>query len=161
MKRITSLLTRSVLASALAAGGLLVLGNPAEAFSGCSPRQEKEFSTSGFNTEVWVAVCIDPAGSGTYQATAHGGWVNGGGVKKFDNFDVQARVERNNVRLTFTTCDYTAEINGQSSGTFMCSSPRYFTTNPAGLTGDGRVDYDLDADGAGGFSWNLTGSPSF
>ncbi|MFD9720009.1 hypothetical protein [Streptomyces sp. NPDC059076] len=162
MKRITSLLTRGALASALAVGGLMAVGSPAQAATmKCSAQQHKEFPTSGFNTDVKIYVCITGLGGNEYDATVIASWSDGGGVKKFDNFDIQVRLERNNAPIVYRTCDITAQINDYSVGRSQCDSPIYITGNPSGLTGDGKVNYNLDANGAGGFTWELTGSPVY
>ncbi|MEU9604653.1 hypothetical protein [Streptomyces sp. NPDC048057] len=161
MKKTVTALSRGMLATALAAGGLLVSGSPTAAETaarkGCSAQQHKEFATSGYNTDVYLTLCVARRGGGVI-ASADGYYIDGGGKRKFDNFDIQIRLERNNKDLTVSLCDITAEINRAEDGPIQCQTKFFATGNEKGLTADGKVNYDLDADGKGGYTWALTGS---
>ncbi|MEU5973800.1 hypothetical protein [Streptomyces sp. NPDC047315] len=165
MKKTVTTLSRGMLVTALAAGGILVAGNPATAaesaagpINACSATQKKEFATSGYDTDVHLKLCVVPR-TGGWLVSADGGWTDGGGVRKFDNFDIQVRLERNDKDVLVSLCDITAEINRADSGRIQCQTKVHKTENQKGLSADGKVLYDLDADGAGGYTWALTGSP--
>ncbi|MFH8613674.1 hypothetical protein ACH4E8_01195 [Streptomyces sp. NPDC017979] len=166
MKKTVTALSRGMLVTALAAGGVLVAGNPvtaAETAAGtpiraCSTQQHKEFPTSGYNTDVYIKLCVAPRTNG-WIASADGYWTDGGGKRKFDNFDIQIRLERNDKDVLVSLCDITAEVNRADSGTIQCQTKIHKTENMKGLSADGKVNYDLDADGKGGYTWALTGSP--
>ncbi|MDO0913483.1 hypothetical protein QQM39_22340 [Streptomyces sp. DT2A-34] len=150
-------------ASALAVASSLVLNTPAQALGGCGSEQHREFGTSGYNTDVYIQMCVtrERSNPDKFWASAEGYWIDGGGARKFDNFDIKVRLERNDSAILTATCDYTAEINGASSGTIQCKTGSHYTTSQTGLSGDGWVNFDLDADGLGGDTWELTGSPRF
>ncbi|MEU5976065.1 hypothetical protein [Streptomyces sp. NPDC047315] len=163
MKKTVTALSRGTLVMALAAGGILIAGNStAQAAPGpiraCSAHQVKEFPTSGYNTDVNITLCVAPRTDG-WIASVDGYWTDGGGVRKFDNFDIQVRLERNDADVKVSLCDITAEINRADSGTIQCQTKIHKTENQKGLSADGKILYDLDADGKGGYTWALTGSP--
>ncbi|MFH8613673.1 hypothetical protein ACH4E8_01190 [Streptomyces sp. NPDC017979] len=163
MKKTVTALSRGMLATALAAGGLLVASSPTTAAEtaasrGCSTKQHKEFDTSGYNTDVYLTLCV-ASRDGGYIASADGYYIDGGGKRKFDNFDIQIRLERDNKDLKVSVCDITAEINRADNGPIQCQTKIHATGSSKGLSADGKVNYDLDADGKGGYTWALTGSP--
>ncbi|MFE1954556.1 MULTISPECIES: hypothetical protein [Streptomyces] len=156
MKRITT----SLAALALAATGVVVLGSPAQA-AGCGGPQEREFDTSGYNTDVYIRMCITENSQGQVRASANGYWTDGGGLRKFDNFDIKVRLERvGGADIATARCDDTAEMNRAESGTIQCTTRYISGLNPARVTADATVYYNLDSDGEGGFVWGLRGSPA-
>jgi hypothetical protein len=160
MKRTLLRLTMALATFTIAAAGVVVLGSPAQA-APCGSSQKKEFPTSGYNTDISIKLCVTQTSEGKVRATADGYWTDGGGVRKFDNFDLQVRLEgEGGVNILKTTCDYTSEINGLSSGGFQCHTTWLEPATARGLTADGTVYYDLDADGKGGYSWGLQGTPA-
>lgn len=151
-----------LLAGALA--GTVLMTAPARAAAEtCSGWQHKEFSTSGYDTDVYIKLCVQKY-SGDIQehgATAYTRWRDGGGTRKFDNFDVRIRLERHNGNQGSGGCDYTGEINGNSSGgPSYCFGVAKVSSADGGWTADGYVAYDYDADGEGGKTWSLHGSPA-
>lgn len=150
-------------AVSLAVGMSLLAGGPAQAAKNCTREQHKEFGTSGYDTDVYLGLCADHLSSdaNAWYASADGYWIDGGGVRKFDNFDIRIRLERNNKNVKTVTCDLTAEINRAGNGTIQCQTKIHRTTSNNGLSADATVSYNLDADGAGGKRWHLKGSPEW
>lgn len=134
----------------------------AAAAEACTGWQHKEFPTSGFNTDVSVKLCVTKYSGGTpeHGAYAYVKWSDGGGARKFDNFDVRIRLERHDADQAAGACDYTSEINGNSAGgPRYCFGAAHVSSLDGGWTADGYVAYNLDADGEGGKTWSLHGSP--
>ncbi|NGO11927.1 hypothetical protein G5C60_31075 [Streptomyces sp. HC44] len=135
---------------------------PAYAVDFACKYQDKTFATPGDNTYVEIQLCIQRVGDG-YEATADVSWFNGGtssidGERKFDKFDVQVRVEQSNVVKGSRTCDIRYDINSFPRSSELCSK---FVTHDrtSTWTADGKVVFDLDRDGEGAYTWDLTGSP--
>ena len=107
------------------------------------------------------------AGSGRLLATLLGGLHDakdhpprhGGGAKKFDNFDLHVRLERYDADKDAVSCDYTSEINASSSGVGYCPGATSTSSGYGSWSADGYVAFDYDADGEGGDTWSLKGSP--
>lgn len=155
MKRVTTTLA----ALAVAATGVVALGSPAQA-APCGAHNEREFDTSGYNTDVHIRLCISTNSQGQVRASADGYWTDGGGLRKFDNFDIYVRLERpGGANIATKTCDETAEMNRASSGTIQCQSRYVSGLNPERVTADATIRYNLDSDGKGGYTWNLRGTP--
>ncbi|MFE1772250.1 hypothetical protein [Streptomyces sp. NPDC059008] len=136
---------------------MVLTGSPAQAMSSCSGTQHKEVSTSGFDVDIYVDVCIRYNGA-TYIATAQGYWQEAGG-HKFDNFDVQVRVEEFDSTKSRKTSDQTAEINSREADGFQVQS-EWLSGQQHGFSADGKIVYNINDDGEGDFVWNLAGSPS-
>ncbi|MFI2431938.1 hypothetical protein [Streptomyces sp. NPDC018693] len=151
----------------LACGGLTTLAaTPAHAVDFACTYQSKTFSTPGDNTFVEIDLCIRRVADG-YEATADVDWFNGGtssvdGNRKFDRFEVQVRVEQrvdgSDVVKGSRTCDMQFSINTSPRYGQICSK---FVTHDrtAKWSADGKVVYDIDRDGEGAYTWQLTGSP--
>ncbi|MGH8867445.1 MAG: hypothetical protein ACRDYU_05555 [Actinomycetes bacterium] len=95
----------------------------------------------------------------SHNAYARIQWEDGGGARKFDNFDVHVRVERYDVTKDAVSCDYTSEINASSTGMGYCPGATTTASGTGYWSGDGYVAYDYDADGEGGKTWSLGGTP--
>lgn len=147
-------------ATALAIGGGATLApSPALAVTyTCTGWQNKEFATSGFNTDVSIRLCVS-AGTSSHRGYADIQWSDGGGVKKFDNFDVNIRLERYDADHDTKSCGYESAINLYDTGAERCYEVVSYSTASGGWSVDGSVAYDYDADGAGGMTWSLTGTP--
>ncbi|MGP3952647.1 hypothetical protein [Streptomyces sp. 7N604] len=145
----------------LSASTVLFGGAPAQASSWCSATQHKEFPTPGYDVDVYLDVCIVRTTSNynKYYASIGGYFIDGGGSRNFDNFDIKVRLERNNADILTASCDETYPLNNADSGALQCWTAEYYTTSPGGLSADGAVVYNIDSDGAGDFTWSLTGSP--
>ncbi|MFJ1805092.1 MULTISPECIES: hypothetical protein [unclassified Streptomyces] len=151
----------------LALGGLTTLTvAPAYADDFACSYQDKTFPTPGDDTYVEIELCIQRVADG-YEATADVSWFNGGtssvdGNRKFDQFDVQVRVEQyvsgsDDIKGS-RTCDIRYDVNSFPRSSDRCS--KFVTHNrTATWSADGKVVYDIDRDGEGNSTWNLTGSP--
>ncbi|WP_432137021.1 MULTISPECIES: hypothetical protein [unclassified Streptomyces] len=151
----------------LACGGLTTLAaTPASAVDFNCKYQSKTFPTPGDDTFVEIELCVQRVADG-YEASADVNWFNGGDSsvddhRKFDRFDVQVRVEQrvngSDVVKGSRTCDMRFSINTSKRGGKFCTK---FVTHDrtAKWSADGKVVYDLDRDGKGSYTWNLTGSP--
>lgn len=91
-------------------------------------------------------------------------------TKKFTSFKVESRLERRtesdpkDTVVSSVTCDFTDALNRQTSNAdfnaYVCASPQKSLT--AGLwSTDSTITYDVEGDGKGLISWELTGSPLF
>ncbi|MET7682167.1 hypothetical protein [Streptomyces sp. NPDC005423] len=143
--------------------------------SKCTGVQSKAFSTPGFDTDVNLQVCIQetsPASNDyrTYTAVVTGSFADGGGgsTRKFDNFDLEIRLESRAAGSSGSdyvdskaVCDVTADINRDDGGALRCQTGLEMSVNMGPLvTGDSTVRYDIDADGKGALGpWELQGSP--
>ncbi|GAA2625017.1 hypothetical protein SMC26_18595 [Actinomadura fulvescens] len=141
----------------------LAYATPANAASQCATTS-KEFPTSGFNADVKVQLCIarnwgGPGGSNSYTwAYANVSWGDSG-AGKFENFDVQVRIEQNDSVVKSGTCDITSKIN-TGSGSTTCRIPGSGSyLNISGNTADGKVTYNVNDDGLGNQPWELAGTP--
>lgn len=152
----------SVLAAAgMLTGATVLTATPAGAdVERCTGWQDRSFSTSGFDTDVEIKLCVDDYYD-AHHAISYIKWEDGGGVRKFDNFDVHVRLERYDADYDKASCDWTYEINNNtSSGSRGCGFMGYSSSSAnGGWTADGHVRFDLDADGKGGDTWSLHGSP--
>src|SRR5206468_4193275 len=89
-------------------GGLTAPANATD--TRCSSGNSKEFPTNGFNADVKITMCLyrnwsGPGGSDeTKWAEAHVSWGDSGSGK-FENFDVQVRIEQNDAVIKSGTCD--------------------------------------------------------
>jgi hypothetical protein len=121
----------------------------------------REFPTSGFNTDVELTLCIhyDYSEKG-YWASATGHYSDGGGLRKFDRFDIRVGVQRNNRTVLANTDGYARVINATSSGPIQVWA-RYYRvpqSRKGTFTADARVIYDIDADGEGPKTWDMPGT---
>lgn len=90
----------------------------------------------------------------------------GGSTRKFDNFDLEIRLESSPAGGTGSdyvdsraVCDVTADINRDDSAGLRCQTGLKMSVNMRPrVTGDATVRYDIDGKGALG-PWDLTGSP--
>ncbi|MFD8252935.1 hypothetical protein [Streptomyces werraensis] len=158
--RATRPLATSLLLGALTASITLLPQASAHAASSCSSYQQKEFPTSGYNTDVSIAACIErEQGTNLRRAVLTGRWADGGGVRKFDEFTLIVRLERNDNTIDSQGCTFTARINANEQGVLRCETAWHSGTS-GGWSSDGVVAYDIDADGQGVFGWSLHGSPT-
>ncbi|MEV4004831.1 hypothetical protein [Actinomadura sp. NPDC049753] len=161
MRKKTRRLATTVAASALLAGGLGYLAAPAMAYTEkCTSNQDTTIGTPGTNVSVHIKLCIVDSG-GYHQAVAYGTFSGGGGTTdKFDNFDLKVRVERYDSVYDTHTCDFTSLINNNSSSAISCGWAVSGSSYNYGWSADGAVNYDINLDGLGGKTWNLTGTPT-
>ncbi len=167
----------SVATAAFCIGGLVFAGTAHAVESKCTGTQSKSFSTPGFDTDVNLQVCIQESPASppsedyrTYTAVVTGVFGDGGGgsTRKFDNFDLEIRLESSPAGSTGSdyvdskaVCDVTADINRDDAGNLRCQTGLKMSKNMRlRVTGDATVRYDIDADGKGALGpWDLTGSP--
>jgi hypothetical protein len=85
-----------------------------------------------------------------------------GSGHKFDSFSTHVRLERasNDADLRTNSCAQTSVINDKWDGSMRCATS-WRSRGDGPYTSDGYIAYDKDDDGQGGFTWSLTGSPSF
>lgn len=141
----------------MTACGAMVLGAaPASAATKCKSNSD-ELPTEWFNADVTVKLCVRSANGGHF-ADGYVNWSDAGS-DKFDKFVVQVRLERNNVSQAVDTCSMTAAINSTSVGDDFCGRGS-FAGGSGGWTADGKVIYNINNDGKGDITWELTGSPS-
>ncbi|MFC9972668.1 hypothetical protein ACFVH6_17445 [Spirillospora sp. NPDC127200] len=159
-KTFARLLATGVAATSLTGLGALTLAAPANATDSKCATSTKEFPTTGFNADVKVQLCLHrnwsgPGGSNeTKWATAVVSWGESGSGK-WENFDVQVRIEQNDGVVKSKTCDVTNI--GNTSGSYTCKLGPY--TNISGNTADGKVVYNINDDGKGNQTWDLAGTP--
>ncbi|MGP4028695.1 hypothetical protein [Actinomadura sp. 3N407] len=163
-QRMGRILATGLVTTTLAGLGTTVMAGPANATDTRCKTSTKEYPTNGFNADVSVRLCIyrnwgGPGGSNSYKwASAHVSWGDSGSGK-FENFDVQVRIEQNDADIRTKTCDFTAEINGSSSGSKTCRLPGTGSyLNIAGNTADGHVVANVNDDGKGNQTWGLAGT---
>lgn len=162
VRRVATAASALTLTGALTGTAALTAAPTQAAPETCTDWQDKEFSTSGLDTDVSIKLCVTKYGGNIpeHGAYAYTKWGDGGGARKFDNFDVHVRLERNNTVYANGTCDYTGEVNADSSGgPKRCFGGADTSPRAGGWTADGYVAYNLDADGEGGTTWSLRGSP--
>ncbi|MFF4488310.1 hypothetical protein ACFY0F_17715 [Streptomyces sp. NPDC001544] len=123
----------------------------------CTGKQHREFDTPGYNVDVYLQLCVWRTGS-TYDAETYIDWADGGGARKFDLFWVETRLEKNDAAITYNGCDFTRAINDNETGGRTCGTASH-TGSGTGWTADATVGYNIDLDGEGEFTWNLTGTP--
>lgn len=163
-------------AAALCLSGVMFSGTAHAVTSRCTDIQSRSFSTPGFDPDVNLQVCIQEGPASppetnyrTYTAVVTGSFKDGGGgsTRKFDNFDLEIRLESRPIGGTSdyvdskAVCDETASLNGLDGGALYCKTGLKMHVNMGPLlTGDATVRYDVDADGKGALEpWDLTGSP--
>jgi len=128
--------------------------------------QTRSFPTPGDDTSLTVKTCItwSPAAPDSHQSSAWISWTHGGdsaadGNRKFDALEVTIRLERYGRSYGSVACSFAGDINRNRSGSGICFGVTLNSTANGGWTGDGQVTYDLDRDGKGASTWQLTGSP--
>jgi hypothetical protein len=163
-QRVGRMLATGVAAASLTGLGTLALAGPANATDTQCATSSKEYPTNGFNADVKVELCINrnwggSGGSSSYKwATAKVSWGDSGSGK-FENFDVQVRIEQNDADVKTRTCDFTSAINGSSSGSKTCRLPDSASyVNISGNTADGHVVANVNDDGEGNQTWGLAGT---
>ncbi|MES9542193.1 hypothetical protein [Actinomadura sp. NPDC000600] len=164
-QRMGRMLATGLAATSLAGLGTLTLAGPANATDTQCATSSKEYPTNGFNADVTVKLCIyrnwgGSGGGDSYKwATAEVSWGDSG-AGKFENFDVQVRIEQNDADVKTRTCDFTSAINGSSSGSRTCRLPSSGSyLNISGNTADGHVVANVNDDGQGDQTWGLQGTP--
>ncbi|HEY9292907.1 MAG TPA: hypothetical protein VIP98_16630 [Microlunatus sp.] len=159
---------RVIAATALLASTAIAMvgtNTPAQAdVSGCTDDQHKSFSTPGFDTDLWVDVCIFSSGYTGHYARFGVVWVDGGdsaadGNRKFDALRLNVRLERYDSVILTASCSIAGDVNRNESGNDSCYTETFKSSLLGGWTSDGTVTYDLDRDGEGSKTWSLTGSP--
>ncbi|MFG2500712.1 hypothetical protein ACGFSB_21155 [Streptomyces sp. NPDC048441] len=159
MSRQRKYVTTTLVSLSLVAGGALVTAPQAQA-SGvhglrCGKEWLKELDTSGENIDIEYANCIGWTKT-RFRAEGYGRVLDGGGSRKVDAFIVEMRVDRGNVTIQRSRCNFTKAINTHDGVNTDCNSKAVIGRK--GLTGDSRIYIDLDSDGRGGKWYNLAGS---
>ncbi|MET9635607.1 MULTISPECIES: hypothetical protein [Streptomyces] len=120
--------------------------------------------------QLSVPTCVEAVADGKVRgkATVNWGFINDGQSdmtsKRFTSFKVTTRLESRvpggtDVVVNSKTCDVTANINAAPESSFTCLTPAV-TLDPAKQwSGDATVVYDIEGDGKGPITWQLTGSP--
>jgi hypothetical protein len=149
---------RIFLAFTTAFAGMLLLTSPAHAIDErqCSGTQHREFSTHGEDVDLYVDLCVWRTGS-RYDAEATGEWFDGGGVRKFDAFRLEVRLEKNDAAITYNSCNYVDAVNDREHSGYQCGTASH-TGSGNGWTADGTLLFDYDGDGNGEYFWDLKGS---
>ncbi|MFG2993353.1 hypothetical protein ACGFZK_29330 [Streptomyces sp. NPDC048257] len=115
-------------------------------------------------------VCVEslPDNKVRGKATLDWGFINDGQSdltgKRYTSFKVTARLESRapggtDVVVNSKTCDLTAAINANAEGSFACLTPAATLDPSRQWSGDATVVYDIEGDGKGAVTWQLTGSP--
>ncbi|CAL9370657.1 hypothetical protein [Streptomyces sp. enrichment culture] len=160
MQPILRKVTTAAAATILAASGMTALATPASAAaaSKCTAEQHKEIDTvlSSDNLHVWIKLCVSRDSSNRYKAEAHIRWSGRNAVEKFA---LTVNLERHDKVYKSVTHNYQQQFyfSGKSG---RSSTATYTSNTTGGWTADGVVNYDIDADGKGGMTWNLGGSGS-
>ncbi|MBT2396197.1 hypothetical protein J7E89_09485 [Streptomyces sp. ISL-100] len=124
------------------------------------------------DTQIGAEVCADPSSDGKIKANTTLNWgilddqVQDTG-KRFTSFKVTTRLENRPTSsgtdsvVTSTTCDFTDKLNQNYANAtgLTCSSPAAVFNPDLWWSGDATVVYDIEADGKGAITWQLTGSP--
>ncbi|MFF4193567.1 hypothetical protein [Nonomuraea sp. NPDC001831] len=82
---------------------------------------------------------------------------NGGPLNAFDKFKVRTRLEQDDNVESWKDADLRSVINSNSRGSVPVNTPGYYGSQ-GGWTSDVTIEYDLDNDGKGGYTWDLHGS---
>lgn len=132
--------------------------------SNCTDDQHKSFPTPGFNTDLYVDVCVFSSGYTGHYARFGVVWLDGGdsatdGDRKFDALRLNVRLERYDHVYTTASCSIAGKVNRNEYGNASCLTSTFKLSKHEGWTADGTVTYDIDRDGEGSKTWSLTGSP--
>ncbi|GAA3875903.1 hypothetical protein GCM10022243_46010 [Saccharothrix violaceirubra] len=95
-------------------------------------------------------------------ATAHVEWNRGsiGTVgQAFDTFDFDLRLERDDVTQSRAACNVKDRINDQKNGDHYCYTSWKRKGSAKTWSADGTVKYNINNDGKGDYTWQLTGTP--
>jgi hypothetical protein len=144
--------------------GAVLTAVPAHASGNCSDN-DKELSTPGYNTHLYVKVCATEGTSRHHGAYLVVSWRNGGdsaadGDRKFDGLRVHLRVERYDHDYVKDSWSVAGLVNRHESGVWTSPILEVASTKRGGWTGDGYVKYNIDRDGKGYLNaWSLHGSP--
>ncbi len=156
-------LTGCLLAAVVGTTAVLVAA-PAWAENTCGGRQDVEFETPGFNTDLRVRLCVTH-GSPTRGAYAQVSWTNGGdnatdGERKFDSLVIHYRLRSGSTTVTTGSCDLTAQINVDDSAVWTCPAAYSGARASGGWRVDGHLLYNIDRDGDGVKRLDLTTTPT-
>ncbi len=128
----------------------------------CHDPQTKTFNTLGNNTEITVTVCIKV--NSNYEAVAkttiswHYG-EEGYYDDKFDYLRIITRLESFDNMVQYDDCNLNDNVDASWSGVTTCTTPASDVTATNSWSADATVYYDINEDGEGKYTWNLTGSP--
>ncbi|MFD7391357.1 hypothetical protein ACFV46_23140 [Streptomyces sp. NPDC059852] len=155
----THRILRVLITAAIALFAPLTFTTPANAWDAkeCTNSAHKEFDTTGTNVTVYIQLCVWRTGS-TYDAEAYVNWGGGGGLRKFDAFRMEVRLEKNDAAMSYNDCNLVSAINENSTGSRDCGTAAR-SGSGSGWTADATVLYNLDLDGEGEKFWDLTGTP--
>ncbi|HEX6343082.1 hypothetical protein [Umezawaea sp.] len=137
----------------------------------CAADQSKQFALPN-KTDViaTVMICIQTDSDGTVRSRFNMHWrYNGpplGANYKFDRWDATIRTERRQPPSTTdsivnsATCSFMDDFNdGYIDYNLECYTGWVVRSNAYYYSGDATVVFDIDGDGKGSSTWNLTGSP--
>jgi hypothetical protein len=163
--RIRKLLMAGGLALAATAASIVVIG-PTAAFAAsseaCTPNNRTFNIPHDPDVDVYIQMCIykngDFRGGFARVYWDVNSWPYDHG-KLFDAFVVQVRTERYDTATRTVTCDLTNSMNSDDHGYSLCTTTGYTSEAQNGWSGDGKVTYNIDGDGNGNYTWDLSGSP--
>jgi hypothetical protein len=163
--RIRKLLLAGGLALAATAASIVAIG-PTAAFAAggeaCTPNNRTFNIPNDPDVDVYIQMCIYKDGNfrGGFARVYWdvNSWPYDHG-KLFDAFVVQVRTERYDTATRTVTCDLTNSINSDDHGYSLCTTTAYTSVAQNAWSGDGKVTYNIDGDGNGNYTWDLSGSP--
>ncbi|MET9513844.1 hypothetical protein [Streptomyces sp. NPDC002994] len=163
-------------ATAVACSAVVLTSHSASAAETCSTASGnvRAIDLPGLkpDTQIGADVCAAPSADGKIKTNTTLNWgilddqVQDSG-KRFTSFKVTSRLENRptssgaDTVITSITCDFTDKLNqsyANASG-LTCSSPNAAFNPDLWWSGDATVVYDIEADGKGPITWQLTGSP--
>lgn len=153
-----------LIVTSLVMSALVVTASPAAAAQVCR-NNSMEFVHPGPypNTFVDINLCVISSSSDTLvQAKADIKWTraaSGSVLDEFEKFRTTVRLEYNNSSRSSATCDIKNLINTYRTGSTTCWTSRIAKTGDRLWESDGSVLYNINNDGRGDMTWNLTGSP--
>jgi hypothetical protein len=161
LRKLAAMLTMLV-----AIGGVFAAtASPADAASACHTN-DRRFSVPGEDLNVHVQLCVGTGiinGVESVHATARVSWDRSvpNIVNSFDFFSVTVRLERADRVIRDNECEVHQRIGGSARGAAPVCSTSWVEKGAARTwTADGIVTYDINNDGKGRFTWDLTGSPA-
>lgn len=111
---------------------------------------------------VRINLCVERDG-GTVRAKAHSTWAGTAqfiGGTRFNDFDLEVRLERYDVIKASRVVDLKSRINSYNVASANNTPVFSLQDRPAGgWSTDGVVTFDIADDGLGDQYWNLHGSP--
>ncbi|WP_037650225.1 hypothetical protein [Streptomyces flavidovirens] len=163
-------------AAAVAFSGVIMTSQSARAAATCSTASSnlRVIDLPGLkpDTQIGADVCADPSADKNVKADVTLNWgilddqVQDAG-KRFTSFKVISRLENRpspsgvDRVVASTTCDFTNKFNQSYANAtgLTCSTPTAAYNADLHWSGDATVVYDIEGDGKGAITWQLTGTP--